>query len=328
MKYILCIYIALLNCFAFAANDYSQSNGNWWTGGSWNNSVPSASNCMDSIFIDHTIIVNSTVDMTSCPPVHIIVSDTLEFKTGKKLKLPSGSTVTLLPGAKLKGGGGGGNSNYIEIGGNTVWKARDGDKTGPLTYTESGPLPIELLNFEVNINAEQVDITWTTASETNNDYFLVEKSIDGKSWQVVVKTQGAGNSSQILDYFEVDYEPIEGISYYRLKQVDFNGEYTYSNIVPVKYIPVDQSTSDINIFPNPIIAGEVDLTIEFKAMEGKEILVVLRDIKGQEYYSKVTVVYQDNQIIAVPLQNDLAAGVYLVTATSEDKIYSKKLIVK
>ncbi len=187
-------------------------------------------------------------------------------------------------------------------------------------------LPIELVSFEANINEDRVDLRWITASEINNDFFTIERSTDAKIWEEVITTNGAGNSNQLLEYFETDYEPIVGISYYRLKQTDFNGEYTYSNIVPVRY-EVSTVGGNINLFPSPISVGET-LNIEFKDIFESELLVVLRDIKGKEFYSKVIVNIEDGKLIGVPIEKEIPAGIYLITASSENQMYSQKLIIK
>lgn len=187
------------------------------------------------------------------------------------------------------------------------------------------PLPVELINFNAIINSNKVDITWSTASELNNDYFSVERSKDGVVFEEVVKVDGAGNSTSIINYFDVDYHPIVGVSYYRLKQRDFNGVVIYSSIVPVRYQP--NGNFGFSLFPNP---GEAkDIKIELTAAKGQNILVVVRDIAGREFYSKVFVTETDgNKIEAIDTENTLAPGIYMVTASSNDAFYSQKLVIK
>ena len=187
------------------------------------------------------------------------------------------------------------------------------------------PLPIELLSFNAHVNGSKVDISWVTASEVNNDYFTIQKSKDGSEWEDALTIEGAGNSSQTLNYFDSDYSPYSGLSYYRLKQTDFDGNYTYSNIVPVKY--EDNAQGNLNLFPNPIEGGNL-LNISFDDIEEEEVLVVLRDITGKEFYSKLFIDIEKGKLIGLPIEKAIPAGVYLITATSESRIYSQKLIVK
>ncbi len=109
----------------------------------------------------------------------------------------------------------------------------------------SCPLPIELISFEARLNNRQVDLTWQTASEHNNDYFSVERSHDGTSWETIENLQGAGNSTSLLSYQTYDFYPYRGIGYYRLKQVDYDGKTTFSEIQRV------YKTDDLMILPNP-----------------------------------------------------------------------------
>ncbi|MCC6252410.1 MAG: hypothetical protein IT238_08120, partial [Bacteroidia bacterium] len=98
------------------------------------------------------------------------------------------------------------------------------------------PLPITLLEFNAQPVIDEVSITWTTASEINNDYFNVERSKDGIHFESIAQIPGAGNSHTILNYKTMDAQPYEGVSYYRLKQTDFDGKFEYSTIKSVNFI--------------------------------------------------------------------------------------------
>lgn len=96
-------------------------------------------------------------------------------------------------------------------------------------------LPIELLKFDAKRKERFVDLIWETASEKNNNFFTVERSIDGLFFTPIGNLSGAGNSSYTKKYKLIDSSPVlDKISYYRLKQTDFDGTYTYSDIVSVK----------------------------------------------------------------------------------------------
>lgn len=83
----------------------------------------------------------------------------------------------------------------------------------------------------------------------------------------------------------------------------------------------------MNLFPNPIAAGET-LNLSFDEIEEDEVLVVLRDITGKEFYSKLFIGIENNNLIGLPIEKAIPSGIYLITATSENRIYSQKLIVK
>lgn len=329
MRKIILLAICL---FSFVAGNatkrYSNvASGDWESSGSWTGgSVPQNG---DTIFIQagHTITVN-TVNTTlqSGAAVYLEIYGTLNFATGKKLSLACGSGVALKqgpPAGRITAGSGGGNSNQLTICGNTVWSAADGNKSGPLAY--GSPLPVKLISFNALLDENKVDITWTTASEVNNDYFTIERSKDGKQFEEVAKVKGAGTTNSMMEYFETDYEPLTGISYYRLKQTDFDGTFTYSPLVPVNFT-AKGSDDKMKIFPNPIASTD-RVYVEVPAAE-LETLVVLRDMAGTEHYSKVVLSAQGNQLVAIDLEKKLVPGTYLVVASSNNKIFSEKLIVK
>ena len=157
-----------------------DGGGTWDHASTWTCSPESSPpGCADTVTIlaSDSVYIDNTEDLTGCGPMVIIIYGQLQFKTGKKLKLADGSTVELKPGAKMYPGGGGGSSNYLEIGGNQVWTAADSTQTGPKTYTSggsSGPLPITLISFEAHSNVDKIDLKWVTAVEINNDFFTID----------------------------------------------------------------------------------------------------------------------------------------------------------
>jgi len=112
------------------------------------------------------------------------------------------------------------------------------------------PLPITLVDFTATNNQSVVNLYWQTASEIDNDYFTIERSANGYDFIEIKRQEGGGNSSTRLDYFDIDKTPINGISYYRLKQTDFNGDFAYSDIIKVNR----RLNSDVNftVYPNPV----------------------------------------------------------------------------
>jgi hypothetical protein len=117
---------------------------------------------------------------------------------------------------------------------------------GSSTFT---PLPIELLSFTAVVIDQSVELEWITSSEINNDYFNIERSLDGINFTSISTINGAGHSTQTLFYTMVDIAPLIGISYYRLKQTDYDGETSYSSIEAVEFSVIDNIIFDI--YPNP-----------------------------------------------------------------------------
>lgn len=122
----------------------------------------------------------------------------------------------------------------------------------PFTFGKSSNpviLPVELIEFTASEFNEEVNLEWITASEINNDYFEIQRSIDLSSWETIGEVQGSGNTAFTNYYNYVDKQPVNGISYYRLKQVDFDGQFelTEARVVSVEKNPL----SSFKVYPNP-----------------------------------------------------------------------------
>ena len=176
------------------------------------------------------------------------------------------------------------------------------------------PLPIELVTFNAQFVEDAVRTEWTTASEMNNDRFDVERSSDAISFELAGSVFGAGNSQAVLNYEFVDMHPYSGASYYRLKQIDFDGTFTFSDIVPVNN--PNGSLASITIFPNPTqgdavisIQGTVDGTIELSVInaQGQQVL---------NYSRTVTV-----EGLMVPISMEgLPSGIYVVRMQEQGQL--------
>lgn len=128
------------------------------------------------------------------------------------------------------------------VAGGTVSSAAVETAFSPWTLasvTANNPLPIELLAFSATAAGAVVDLRWSTASEQDNHYFTVERSVDNQAFDAVLEVPGAGNSQQVLHYADVDRWPLNGLSYYRLRQTDLDGTTTVSGSVPVYFTDRD-----------------------------------------------------------------------------------------
>ncbi len=187
------------------------------------------------------------------------------------------------------------------------------------------PLPLELLYFEAKCVNRKVNIAWATASEINSDYFTVEKSTEGINFETLKIVDGAGNSSQTLNYSTVDNAPFDGISYYRLKHTNLNGKTTHSNSVAVQC--KDMNNSMFTVYPNPNDGAGFNLQIPNN--NSLEVLVVVYDIFGREIFSKVIdASINGSDIYAVDPIQKIVAGIYLIKATTDDQIYTTRLLVQ
>ncbi len=173
-----------------------------------------------------------------------------------------------------------------------------------IKYSGCSPLPIELLRFDANPkNNNQVVLTWQTASEKNNDFFTVESSIDGISWLEQQHIKGAGNSTTILNYSTLDENPYEGTSYYRLKQTDYDGQFSYS---AVRVINLFSKIPHAIIYPNPT---KYQVTITSTVSELRKLRIY--NLIGQDVTSLITEIKKEETRIIIDVKN-LCPGVYYI----------------
>lgn len=177
-------------------------------------------------------------------------------------------------------------------------------------------LPIELVSFECSIENDKINLNWQTASELNNDYFTIERSKNGFDWNAIKTIDGAGNSSSLLNYSTIDLNPYKRISYYRLKQTDFDGEYSYSNTVSVDIQNV--ANNKIEIYPNPT---SNKITIKGNSFELERINIY--NILGENVTNQTLSIENSKQEIVIDL-SELSAGIYIVkTKTTANKLYKQ-----
>lgn len=124
----------------------------------------------------------------------------------------------------------------------------DGINHQVVSFAYSAVLPVKMTDFTVREEGSNVRLNWQTATETDNDYFTIERSANQNDWIALKKVRGAGNSTDLKNYEATDEAPNAGISYYRIKQTDFNGNATYSETRSVKMSPNRQALS---VFPVP-----------------------------------------------------------------------------
>jgi hypothetical protein len=174
------------------------------------------------------------------------------------------------------------------------------------------PLPVELVSFNGIAFDDHNRLEWVTASEINNDYFYVERSDDGINFFSIGRVDGHGTTSMRNDYTFNDYSPIEGTNYYRLKQVDFNGSVSYSQIVTLEFHRGNMSVT--NIKPNPT-SGEVNF--DFNSPSESSIHVVITDVTGRVVRDEYREIKAGTTLINTMI-DQTGPGIYTLSVT-EDK---------
>ena len=178
------------------------------------------------------------------------------------------------------------------------------------------PLPIELVNFNATLENElTVKLEWQTASEINNGFFTIERSKNGLDWEEVSKIDGAGNSTALLSYSTIDENPYWGISYYRLKQTDFDGQFEYSDI---RSVTIKQNTAEVVIYPNPA-NNQITIQANEQELQGIKIFNTI----GQDVTNLTKQLSKTDNSVIIDLSN-LANGIYKVkTVTTANIVYKQ-----
>lgn len=188
------------------------------------------------------------------------------------------------------------------------------------TNIATTPLPVELVNFDVNYISPVVEATWNTESELNNDFFTLERSRDSKNFEAIAKIPGAGTTTQAHTYHAVDASPLNGRSYYRLRQTDFNGDTEYSGIraVEVAYA--------LSVYPNPGDGKEFNLQILLT--QNSTVKLQLLNYSGRVVHEERKVAPSEGvQTLTIRPSSSLAGGLYYLRILYEGKQESVKLVV-
>lgn len=175
------------------------------------------------------------------------------------------------------------------------------------------PTPIALLSFNAVYDdvSKTLLLKWATASETNNDYFTIERSSNGQDWQILSIKKGAGNSSHSLYYEMNDRSPLPGKSYYRLKQTDFDGQFTYSPIESVYGKDID---INYGIYPNP----------------ASDFITILpsSNIDYVEVVNSLGITVLTTEVLTSVSISELPVGFYFVTIhNTEKEVFTQKIII-
>jgi Secretion system C-terminal sorting domain len=175
------------------------------------------------------------------------------------------------------------------------------------------PLPIELYHFSVKNGANVNSLTWQTASEVKNKGFDIERSNDGLAWQTLSFMAAKGPNST---YEFTDKAPLS-VSYYRLRQVDFDEKFDFSKIIVVKNA---YAKSPILVFPNPNKTGILNI----QGLTGEKTAISITNIYGQTVFQQTT----SNESVALTVKNILAKGVYFVHVKDNQTFSTQKISVE
>ncbi len=187
-----------------------------------------------------------------------------------------------------------------------------------------GTFPVEFLGVSATPDYanNQILLNWETASEVNNDHFVVEKSVDGLAFTDLADVNSLGNSRNVQSYQYFDQEPTSGKSYYRIKQVDVDGSFTHSSRVEVTFDP--KATFDFFPYPNPVSVGE-NLTIKIVSEEEQTVDIGLYTMHGVKVSEMSTSVIAGSSQIEFSTSG-LSKGLYYLLSADQEFSRNAKII--
>lgn len=335
-----------------ATNYYSLLNGDFFLSGMWTktsggttcNCFPDNDGACDIVIPSGAVVHILTAVTTSCN-ITTGSNTTIIVESGGSLTLSgnasvtgtgsftvaSGGTVNIGGDLNLGGNGGVTVNGTMSVGGDLNFNSGGSSLCGTGNLNISGTvnggapcgtitLPVTLLSFTVQNQNETVLAKWTTASESNNQFFSVERSADGFNWQLLDTVSGAGFSDYTIDYELTDTNPLSGLSYYRLSQTDFDGA---TQTFPV----VALVRNEITAIPNMVNSGD-PVTVYVNGTKNEAVLMELFDAHGKGCYTQQFILTDQNQkfTLQVPV---LPAGMYFIKVTVGHKhAEAVKLVVK
>jgi hypothetical protein len=188
--------------------------------------------------------------------------------------------------------------------------------------TEAIVLPIELTSFTATCDGKSALVEWTTATERNNDYFIVERSDDAINFTEVARVAGAGNSIEPLDYSYTDYGIHGGDNYYRLVQVDYDGTRTASEIIVANCVEMSAGEPDVQAYPNPF---DGELTLELDNFDNRPARIYVYDMLGKLIYTDKVASPQNYYETVLNLSN-LPPATYTVRVSTADFVINRKVV--
>ena len=184
-------------------------------------------------------------------------------------------------------------------------------------------VPVELTSFTATLSDKNIQLEWQTASEVNNEKFEVETSQNGREFKKIGEVEGKGTTVEQQDYlFEIN-NPKNGISYYRLKQIDFDGQFEYSKVISVNFKGENGEIGEF--YPNPSKSGLVNL--DYSSKTDEEITVSVFDITGKLVVMEIQEISNGNNNLSFNF-SDLNTGIYIVKIGDKRNQNHQKLIIQ
>ncbi len=207
----------------------------------------------------------------------------------------------------------------------TITSATAQTDYGPFTLASislQNPLPVELISFDAKYKSDYVDVRWTTATEINSSYFNVLRSQDGILFYDNETYKAAGNSTSIINYIHRDYDPLPAVSYYQLKQVDYDGTAYFSQTIAVRAAEYQHDFSLVTLAPQH---AQNQIAIAIYSGSDQKINAVIFDKEGRRVFSEIFYLQEGLNALEINAIN-LSGGIYALQLSSVTKSITSRFI--
>jgi len=300
-------------------------------------------------FFANNVVTNTIVDdmSTSDPAIatlqqgeYFVISDGASGGTASSVEISWGTETDVASGASDRGQlrvmvYNTSTNDWDNIGGSNITGNQNSGSlrsTVPQSFSEkifiigstdpANPLPVELVSFVAKAENDYVRLDWETASEKDNDFFEIQRSYDGENFDAIGIIEGNGTILSNVKYSFTDFIPLSGISFYRLKQVDFDGDFEYSPVVSVNI----EKSSDLSIVPNPTSDEQIYLRLSGFHPE-QAVNVKIFNLQGASMFQRV---FSPNDLWnkALPVGSPLKPGIYIVEVVQGNTLKQVRLAIR
>jgi len=260
-------------------------------------------NVTGTLIIDGDVVLKNGAELTFDPGSSTSISGNLTAGTGTILNIDA--PVTVGGDLDIQSGTITGTAGNLTVEGDCI-----GAECG------SAVLPIELYSFNVMAKNSGVEVLWSTASEENFDYFTVERSGDGFTFEGISTVSGNGNSQERIDYSFMDNNPLLGLSYYRLTATDLDGTFEVFDIAGVNY----EGNFESKIYPNPCSSNNLFVQMN----DNQETAhVTIHNLSGELVFGEELTAFSSQ----ISLPGNIENGIYLVTVSNSSTSQKQRLVL-
>lgn len=192
------------------------------------------------------------------------------------------------------------------------------------SLTTAATLPVNITSFKVQSEQNRVLLQWTTASETGNDRFEVERSSNGRNWSVINSTKGQGTTAQAHTYSVYDNSPLNGTNFYRIKQYDVNGKMSVTSIKSLKIL--GERTTAVSVFPNPVKGNNIHFSLQ--QFSGGNLVATLLGAGGNAVHTQVFQAAQQGRTYRLQVPGALQSGMYILQIKGDGISENVKVMVQ